>query len=415
MQTFTPIEYLKIDIASNYGLDKETWNARLDWFHENQYDIETIGLTNSSKVKRLKLMKEADSPALFYAGIKAWMQAKAGKAIGYPVSLDATASGAQILAAMVGCEKSAQLCNVVDTGNREDLYTNIYQRMCERYGSTGEFDRTAAKQAVMTWLYGSTAEPKKAFGEGDLLETFYQTMFEDAPGISKANVGILNLWDPTVNQYNWTLPDGFEVNAKVMGKVKHSAMFLDQEYEVIQKVQMPQERGLSLGANVVHSVDGMIVREMVRRCDFDPEQNINVIEMIMQSDYARGNEIMRHRKRDQMVLKLQAAYEKSGFMSARIIDYLDYYNMALVDYSAVLKILRSMPTKPFHVLTIHDCFRVHPNYANDLRRQYNLILSDIANSTLLEFILNQVTGQHIAVPKMGNLSDQILQANYALS
>jgi hypothetical protein len=360
-------------------------------------------------------MKEADSPALFYAGIKAWMQAKAGKAIGYPVSLDATASGAQILAAMVGCEKSAQLCNVVDTGNREDLYTNIYQRMCERYGSTGEFDRLAAKQAVMTWLYGSTAEPKKAFGEGDLLETFYQTMFEDAPGISKANVGILNLWDPTVNQYNWTLPDGFEVNAKVMGKVKHSAMFLDQKYEVIQKMQMPQERGLSLGANVVHSVDGMIVREIVRRCDFDPEQNINVIEMIMQSDYARGNEIMRHRKRDQMVLKLQAAYEKSGFMSARIIDYLDYYNMALVDYSAVLKILRSMPTKPFHVLTIHDCFRVHPNYANDLRRQYNLILSDIANSTLLEFILNQVTGQHIAVPKMGNLSDQILQANYALS
>lgn len=415
MQTFTPIEYLKIDIASNYGLDKETWNARLDWFHENQYDIETIGLTNSNKVKRLKLMKEADSPALFYAGIKAWMQAKAGKAIGYPVSLDATASGAQILAAMVGCEKSAQLCNVVDTGNREDLYTNIYQRMCERYGSTGEFDRLAAKQAVMTWLYGSTAEPKKAFGEGDLLETFYQTMFEDAPGISKANVGILNLWDPTVNQYNWTLPDGFEVNAKVMGKVKHSAMFLDQEYEVIQKVQMPQERGLSLGANVVHSVDGMIVREIVRRCDFDPEQNINVIEMIMQSDYARGNEIMRHRKRDQMVLKLQAAYEKSGFMSARIIDYLDYYNMALVDYSAVLKILRSMPTKPFHVLTIHDCFRVHPNYANDLRRQYNLILSDIASSNLLEFILNQVTGQHVAVPKMTNLSDQILQANYALS
>lgn len=415
MQTFTPIEYLKIDIASNYGLDKETWNVRLDWFLENQYDIETIGLTNSNKVKRLKLMKEADSPALFYAGIKAWMQAKAGKAIGYPVSLDATASGAQILAAMVGCEKSAQLCNVLDTGNREDLYTNIYQRMCERYGSTGEFDRLAAKQAVMTWLYGSTAEPKKAFGEGDLLETFYQTMFEDAPGISKANVGILNLWDPTVNQYNWTLPDGFEVNAKVMGKVKHSAMFLDQKYEVIQKVQMPQERGLSLGANVVHSVDGMIVREIVRRCDFDPEQNINVIEMIMQSDYARGNEIMRHRKRDQMVLKLQAAYEKSGFMSARIIDYLDYYNMALVDYSAVLKILRSMPTKPFHVLTIHDCFRVHPNYANDLRRQYNLILSDIANSTLLEFILNQVTGQHIAVPKMGNLSDQILQANYALS
>ena len=32
MMRFTGKQYLQIDIASNYGLDKETWEHRLNWF-----------------------------------------------------------------------------------------------------------------------------------------------------------------------------------------------------------------------------------------------------------------------------------------------------------------------------------------------------------------------------------------------
>lgn len=80
MQLFTPLDYLRIDIANNYGHDKEDWDVRIAWFNAHEHELEA-------------LMKGADSPALYYAGVQAYRDVKQGKPIGYPISLDATASG----------------------------------------------------------------------------------------------------------------------------------------------------------------------------------------------------------------------------------------------------------------------------------------------------------------------------------
>lgn len=79
-QSFSGKEYLKIDIANNYGLDKLDWNDRIKWFDENQKDLKS-------------LQKTAAEPALFYAGVQAWAASQNGKPSGYPISLDATCSG----------------------------------------------------------------------------------------------------------------------------------------------------------------------------------------------------------------------------------------------------------------------------------------------------------------------------------
>ena len=101
MQTFTGREYLKIDIASNFGLEKKSWAERLAWFDQNESQL-------------LKLLPQAEEPALYYAGVKAYEDVKAGKPTGYMISLDATSSGLQLLAALTGDRSAAQLCNVVD-------------------------------------------------------------------------------------------------------------------------------------------------------------------------------------------------------------------------------------------------------------------------------------------------------------
>ena len=80
MQMFTAQEYLKIDIANNFGLDKEDWRPRILWFNENEHHLED-------------LVKQADAPALFFAGVQAWRAVQRGEPIGYPISLDATSSG----------------------------------------------------------------------------------------------------------------------------------------------------------------------------------------------------------------------------------------------------------------------------------------------------------------------------------
>ena len=36
MQKFTGKQYLRIDIANNFGLDKKTWTERFDWFQQHK-------------------------------------------------------------------------------------------------------------------------------------------------------------------------------------------------------------------------------------------------------------------------------------------------------------------------------------------------------------------------------------------
>lgn len=162
MQLFnTGLEYLKIDIASTFGLDKKTWDQRICWFDENIDQLDD-------------LVKEADEPALFYAGVQAYRKALRVETSGYPISLDATSSGLQILACLTGDRKAAQLCNVVNfsedaVNQRRDGYTVIYNAMIDKIGEESRIKRDDVKRAIMTALYGSQAVPKEVFGEGLLL------------------------------------------------------------------------------------------------------------------------------------------------------------------------------------------------------------------------------------------------------
>lgn len=403
METFTPLEYLKIDIASNFGLDKKKWDERIAWFDKNEAQLES-------------LIKEAKEPALFYAGILAYQKARKGLPIKYPISLDATSSGAQILSILIECEKSAKLCNVIDTGEREDLYTNIYQLMLDRLNDTAKISPDNTKQAIMTSLYGSKAMPRKVFGEGELLSTFYETMYQEAPGIWELNNALLGLWQSEALSHDWVLPDNFHVQTKVMVDHEETVHFRNRPYQVYSKVNAPAPDGLSLGANVVHSIDGMIVREILRRCMFDKDMMQNLIGIILlQKKHGHALGKSTNREKDQMVQTLWDNYLETGFLSARILEHLDEKNMGLVHRPRIEELILSMPEKPFSVLTVHDCFRVHPNYGNDLRKQYNQILHELAKSDVLASIASQILGHKLSVTKYNDISDDVLHANYTLS
>lgn len=143
-QTFTPSQYLKIDIANNFGkddqgraLDKLTWDERIEWFDKNQGDLDN-------------LVSKAENPALFFAGVQAWKAYLDKKPSGYPISLDGCSSGLQILACLIGDRSAASLCNVVDTGKREDAYTLVYEWMLERLDGEAKLERNPVKKAIMT-------------------------------------------------------------------------------------------------------------------------------------------------------------------------------------------------------------------------------------------------------------------------
>ena len=258
-QEFEAKQYLLMDIAGNFGHDKEDWDFRLDWAEAHLADFQRIAMMDQFNLSNNYLMKQADSPAMFYAGIMAYKRAMEHKPIGYGISLDATASGIQLLSIMAGCEDSARLCNVIPSSatedHREDAYTTLYGSMKTRVSSdlVTNVTRAMAKDSIMTAFYGSKAVPKRHFGEGDMLSAFYDTLETDTPGAWALNVYLQGLWREYALGHAWVLPDNFHVIVKEMNQVSRTVQWGNQPTDVYVTKNIGTKTGLSLCPNTVHS------------------------------------------------------------------------------------------------------------------------------------------------------------------
>jgi hypothetical protein len=200
----------------------------------------------------------------------------------------------------------------------------------------------------MTALYGSTATPKAVFGED--VDVFYETMEKMAPGAWDLNLGIQELWDEVEGTtYDWTMPDNFYACIETHDKDVIKFKFLDEEFQVVQKVNERPRFHKGLGPNLIHSVDGMIVREMYRRCQYDIKTMQRVLELI-----ANGVTGETNGKSAPMVQILWDLYLESGFLSVRILDYLYEDTCGLVDMQIIQDLIVTMPHTPFQLVTVHD-------------------------------------------------------------
>ena len=89
MKLFTGLEYIMIDVANNYGLDKLSYEERLKWFKETV----TINKdsTNQDILEFANTAQEA--PALVFAGLQAYQKYLNNEPTGYMVAFDACSSG----------------------------------------------------------------------------------------------------------------------------------------------------------------------------------------------------------------------------------------------------------------------------------------------------------------------------------
>jgi DNA-directed RNA polymerase len=257
MQHFTGTEYVKIDIANQFGLDRLEWSDRIHWVNDNRNDLRA--LTNN-----------AEHPILMSKAVRALETIDAGETINHMVGLDATASGIQIMAAMSGCVSSGQTVNLVNTGRREDLYQWVADQMAESCGK--KVDRKVIKKPTMTYFYGSHAQPRDALGgqNSPLYKAFNSTMQTSLRGPAQLMELFLGFWNPKAAEYSWAMPDGHVVRVPVIETVE-KGMEIDEaghlRYTHRTAVQRPIAKGRALAANIVHSVDAWICREMVRRAD----------------------------------------------------------------------------------------------------------------------------------------------------
>jgi hypothetical protein len=411
MKEFTGFEYLLIDAANNFGHDKLTFEERIGWATTYLPTLELLSIERGNWKEK----------PLYLKAVQAIRKAQAGKPTGHLVGLDAVCSGMQIMSALTGCIDGARATGLVDPDRRADAYTELTELMVQDLGYHLPGERAKVKNACMTSLYGSKKEPENEFGENTPeLAAFYRAMVKMAPGACELLDDLLGSWQPYALVHEWILPDGYHARVKVMqattcrievDELNH-ATFTYQYY-----INEGEKKGVKNAANVIHSIDGYVLRTLARRCNYDYEIVRMASDEIM-------FELLSRTPNPEGVLTPQVAYYydhflRSGMVDVVILDHLTSGDIRLLPTSYLVKLSQIINTmlehQPFPVVTIHDQFSAHANNMNHVRKHYREILAELADSDLLSDIFSQLHGYPVQYQKLSNsLGATIRQSNYGL-
>lgn len=418
MANYTGWQYLLIDAANQFGLDKLLFEERIEWA--------------TAILPTLEMMTvHADNKPMFIKAVMAIRKAQAKIPTGHMVGLDACCSGIQIMSALTGCIAGATATGLVNPDVRADAYTHTTSVMNDILGGTLNVSRADAKQSLMTAFYGSKEVPKQVFGEDTPeLNAFYAAANTVAPGAWELLQDLLASWQPYALEHSWKLPDGFDAKVKVMTKIdsadSRSRIEVDElnhatfTYEYY--VNEGKKEGLSNAANLTHSVDAYVLRAMHRRCNYDVsvvEQALENIQFDLQT--SKGNRQPWARTlASSKVAYYCDQYDRSTLADAVILPYLTADQTTYLSTAHLQKLeaicLGMLSYKPFELVTVHDEFKAHANNLNHVRYQYKEILAEIAESNVLGDLLSQINKQQGTFNKLSNnLGDLIRGSAYALS
>ena len=285
--------WLAIDIANNAGKDKLSFEDRILWVQENFDNIFDIDA-------------HFDSPWECRNAVQALRKHLNGETIAHRVYLDASNQALQLYAVLTGDRKTALTCNLANGSTMADAYQMLADSMNKKLEGIIVLTRTNCKFAVMTTMYGKAdgsleiikdvmqhisdpTERVEAFAKkynmtmdttkrGIAFVTELTTIFKEsfagiAPKALMAMEALTELNSTLVaNQYTWTLPDGFKVKYRVRKDIPIESKKFETKKgfpitlpEMNKVVYDRNENSRAMSPNVVHSVDGFVAREMIRR------------------------------------------------------------------------------------------------------------------------------------------------------
>ena len=161
--------------------------------------------------------------------------------------------------------------------------------------------------------------------------------------------------------------------------------------------------------NAIHSIDSMVVREMNRRCNYDVDQMIKISDLLLTDKRSR---VPDHQ------------LNKTNFISIREIEKLltkpkQIHSMGINFITRLEKLVTQVliKSKPFELVCIHDAFKAHGNNMNTVRYWYKEILAELADSHLMQDIIQQIhKDTSITLTRASeDLGDLIRNSNYGIA
>lgn len=264
------MEGLLIHIANACGKDKQLFKQREE-YADNRIAPILKAYMAGDPVDLDYADIEHEEPITYVKAVKAVLDHLDGLPVGIMVSFDSTSSGIQLMAAMSGCHSSAKMTNLIHTGRRVDAYTETNVIMNLSLESGVMVPREDFKEALMTHYYCSTKTPRNLFDD-EQLEAFYNTTSSIFKGCEYVMQEVINSWTDA-DEYSWCMPDGHwvVVRPRIVEEVEINWHGCEFTYDFPKQAATGNHRHLP--ANVVHSVDAYVAREMVRRCDFEVVTN----------------------------------------------------------------------------------------------------------------------------------------------
>lgn len=342
------------------------------------------------------------------------------KPTGYMVGLDAGASGLQIMSVLTNNEEGCRITGLI--GDVSDAYEVLTDAINE--GTNFNFTRKEGKEAIMPFFYGSKKTPKAVLGL-DGFSRWLEVLNKRLLGPSKLLFSALKSWNKRAISYDWTMPDTHQVFLPVTQMVNHKVVSeqLGTLFMVPVEENRPQNFGLELAAHITHSCDGYVAREMVRRLSYtaDIEHMLDSVEVELLS-----REIYNTEYDDLIEVEIQEyidAYEDTGVVSVGVLDVMDgTTDLSSFPYEYIRKLsgilLRMSQYRRFDMLTVHDEFKCHANHCNRMSQEYQFILSEFVNSSMLEHILNEIEGNREVLKTTifhPTLAKQIQEGKYGIN
>lgn len=414
MQTFSARQWLLIDLANHMGHDKALFDVRLEKGREYLNTFKDVQSINELANTIEPLLKEADEPEMAAASCLAIFDSLQQKASGYTVGLDAVNSGVQLLSVLTCCESGMKATGCINTGVRPDFYALVGNNM----GIT--ILRDVIKKGIVPYMYASEAIPMDVFG--DNFDDFENAYKATVPGAAWAKDTLVNTWNSHADYHEWVLPDGHTSHVKVINTVDTQGKFKGRSFTYRHSEQGTREAGENKtkanAANVTHSWDAYVLRELDARCNHNKDtlrKAITAIELHLTtepSEHDANPELVRI---SELGLRFNAiSIHGIEFVKRNCLNGVDE------EYLKRLRILAQtvLDLPSFHTKDVHDEFSCLPNYVNTMKYHYNCLLAESYASTWLFDVIEDLSGisYHDKMTRRfkEEMLDEIMDNDYSL-
>ena len=232
-------QWLAFQVATTYGMDKDTMSDRIAWTLENHNLISRIA---NDPIATLSEWEGADEPWTFLAACEEYHHCviECNRThTSLPVAVDATCSGLQILAGLARDRSTAQLVNVLPGDKPQDAYKVIAEQAKPHVPECIRpyMDRKTTKRTVMTVPYNAKPFSNRGYIREALKEKGVEVEKDDLTATVKAVREAMNVivpgpmrvmkWietevaaaiDRGATELEWVTPSGFVVTQKLMKK-----------------------------------------------------------------------------------------------------------------------------------------------------------------------------------------------------